>query len=122
MMSNTKASPSEAHIDKQLDDLLDPIFSYGIDWTEHRDKGGPNGDHDVSVFAGTIKGEMKVHLKNQLKLLLSSQLDSLEASLPKEQTDNKDYISIVEGQRWVAGYNQAISEVREIIKGMKGAK
>ena len=55
----------------KLDDILTPIFSYGIDWTEHRDKGGPNGDHDVSVFAGQIKAEMRADAKRQIKALLT---------------------------------------------------
>lgn len=57
----------------RLDDVLKPIFSYGIDWTEYKDKGGPNGDHDVATYAGQIKADLRGALKNDLKQLMLDQ-------------------------------------------------
>lgn len=55
----------------KLDDILKPIFSYGVDWTEFKDKDGPNGDHDVSVYAAQIKSDMRAAIKKQIKALLT---------------------------------------------------
>lgn len=85
----------------EIDKILSPIFSYGIDWTEHRDKGGPDGDHDVSVFAGTIKGDMQAQAKAQILALVESRLpDELKVT---------EKIPLDGAER---GYNIAIQDVR----------
>lgn len=67
---------SMGSLKKDIDKILEPIFSYGIDWTEQRDKSGPNGDHDVSVFAGQIKADMRNQTTTQIINLIESVLPS----------------------------------------------
>lgn len=38
---------------KTVDEVLNTIFSYGLDWTEYKDKS--DYDHDTSMFAAKIK-------------------------------------------------------------------
>lgn len=77
----------------RLDDIFNPIFAYGVDWTENRDK-SPE-DHDVSVFAGKIKGEFSLTVKQQIKELFLELIGEDEMpgagrmiGVPQVQRDN----------------------------------
>lgn len=67
--------------DKTLDSVLDSIFAYGVDWTEHREN-QETGDHDVAVYAAKIKTEFKEQAKSDIKALIHTIIGEDEESKP----------------------------------------
>jgi len=67
-MSNTPKPQANT-----LDEILDGVFAYGIDWTEHKDKS--EHDHEVSTFAGKIKDELKETAKQQIQALITEEVE-----------------------------------------------
>lgn len=72
---------STVDIDKQVREIITRLFTYGVDWTEHRDKGGPNGDHDVATYAAKIKADFANEIANELVQLFAAQRTTLKAEL-----------------------------------------
>lgn len=63
---NTPTDPLE----KNVLEIIARLFAYGVDWTEYRDKGGPNGDHDVATYAAKIKTEFTNEVVNDILALI----------------------------------------------------
>jgi len=56
----------------ELDKVLDSIWAYGVDWTEHKDE----SEHDlkVSTYAAKIKKDMKQEFKAALQSLIEDRV------------------------------------------------
>lgn len=42
---------------------------------------------------------------------------TISKSLPEKEKDNRSYRSIVEGLRWAEGYNQALTDIEQLLGG-----
>jgi hypothetical protein len=56
-------------MEAEVDKILNPIFAFGIDWEEFRDKS--DKDHEVSTFAGKIKSDLKAEVKQAILTLIA---------------------------------------------------
>jgi hypothetical protein len=59
----------------KLEKLLDQIFAYGVDWTEHKDKS--EYDHDTSMFAAKIKAQHKEALLTSIINLVDKEQEPI---------------------------------------------
>lgn len=78
-----------------LDEILKPVFAYGIDWQEFKDES--ENDHAVSTFAGKIKDEHRSEAKAKIRQhMLSEALvligeDDNEVRGTTQSPDNPNY-------------------------------
>jgi predicted ATP-grasp superfamily ATP-dependent carboligase len=75
---------------KQLDELLDQIFAYGVDWTEYKDKS--EYDHDTSMFAAKIKAQQKEALKQAIQALIEEEKTKLLNELIEEAEEYEKWV------------------------------
>ena len=80
--------------DSSLDEILDRIFAYGVDWTEYKDKS--EYDYDTSMFAAKIKAQHKEALKQELQTYITkrereARVDELQGFVEKFAKYTEDY-------------------------------
>lgn len=76
-------NPDSVDIEEQVREIITRLFTYGIDWTEYRDSGGPNGDHDVATYASKIKSELANEVANELLALIDSAVTKARGNVDK---------------------------------------
>jgi hypothetical protein len=72
-----------------LDNLLDEMFAYGIDWTEYKDKS--EHDHEVSTYAGKIKSELKESFKASLIEYINKEIIGEDDEMPTDGSVDWDW-------------------------------
>ena len=67
-----KIEPNTKPIRAEIEKILRTSFAYGIDWTEYREK--QENDHDIAVYAGKIKAELRTLATDQIIQLIKDEV------------------------------------------------